>query len=118
MDRLKSNFYTMEYHTYDKLKSFGFTYNKEISDSENEFYSYKFPVYEYNGKPLLNCMISVESRNGTVIIDVYDTNLEQAYAPFYNNSHDYDKILLNINDVILEKLDILGIKEVLHQNLW
>lgn len=111
LEKVKCNFYSMKLPTPEKLKSLGFTYNKGISDKDTEFYSYKFPVYKYKEKILLNCMISVETKSGYVVIDVYDVNLKQIYAPFYNNKSGYDKILSEINEKIMKKLDELEIKE-------
>lgn len=113
MEKIIDNTYISKNHNKNKLKEIGFYYDKDLSNIDSQYYSFKFPVYKYNGKPLLDCIISIDSENGYTIVNVYKSNTKTIYPPFYQKVYgDYDSVLRMINNKIIEKLKELGIKKV------
>lgn len=101
--------------TKEWLLSNGFRFNRLFSDEESEVYTYRFPVYKYDGFSVLDCELKIMLGGNKVLIDVYDYNTINRYAPFYYREYgSYDKILeeiwKKINKVV-RKLDIMEDKE-------
>lgn len=107
--------YKKDYITKEWLLSNGFRFNRLFSDEESEVYTYRFPVYKYDGFSVLDCELKIMLGGNKVLIDVYDYNTINRYAPFYYQEYgSYDKILegiwRKINKVV-RKLDIMEDKE-------
>lgn len=101
--------------TKEWLLANGFRFNRLFSDEESEVYTYRFPVYKYDGFSVLDCELKIMLGRNKVLIDVYDYNTINRYAPFYYQEYgSYDKILeeiwKKINKVV-RKLDIMEDKE-------
>lgn len=112
MECIKSNTYKMKNHYVKTLKEFGFYYNREISDSENKYYSIRFPVLKYNKYTSVVGEINVNSADGKIIINVYDPK-GKPYVPFYNNEYgNFNDILSIINKNIIRYLKKYKIKKV------
>ncbi len=89
----------------EKLKSIGFYYDKSISGTDDEYYSYRFPVYKDSNRPLLTGMVSIDTKDGSLLINVYKTSSKDSYAPFYQTFYgNYHTILNIINQNILSEL--------------
>ena len=86
----------------------GFHYNKILSNEDGEVYTYRFPVYKYEGFIVLECELMARLDEGDVLINVYEYSTTNKYAPFYYQEYgNYDKML----ECIWTKINKLGIKE-------
>ena len=87
-----------------------FHYNRIFSNEDDEVYTYRFPVYRYEKFTVLECEFKVILGEKHVIIDVYDYNTLNKYAPFYYLEYgDYDKMLDIIWDKIEKELKKIGV---------
>ena len=94
------------------ILSNGFHYNRIFSNEEYEVYTYRFPVLKYERFVVLECELRVMLGEDNVIIDVYDYNTINRYAPFYYQEYgNYNKMLEEIWDKINKVTNKLGIKE-------
>lgn len=111
MELLAHNKYRVKDVDKERLKSFGFYYDKTISNIESDYYSYKFPVYKYENIALIYAVLSIDTKDGSVLVNVYKANSKECYAPFYQNQYgNYQSILNIINKNILMKFKKIGIE--------
>lgn len=90
----------------------GFHYNKILSNEDGEVYTYRFPVYKYEGFIVLECELMAKLDEGDVLINVYEYSTTNKYAPFYYQEYgNYDKMLECIWTKINKVIKKLGIKE-------
>lgn len=108
MRRIIENTYKIKNPTKENLLRLGFQYNKDT-----ELYTYHFPVIKYKQVATLKCCITVKEEIGKIKIDVYRTDGEGYYSPFYGVVYGkYDSILKKINEVILKEFKRLDVREV------
>lgn len=92
----------------EKLLSKNFHFYSIRDEDECEIYSYRFPVYEYNGYIVLNCELLINIHSGDLAVNVYDRN-NRLFAPFYHLEYgNYDRLLSVIKRNILIKLGELA----------
>lgn len=99
--------------TKEWLLSNGFHYNKLFNTIDTEVYTYRFPVYKYEGfLTILECELKVILGEENVYINVYDYKTINKYAPFYCTEYGGCNVILNeIWKKIINKLKKLGIVE-------
>lgn len=97
--------------TVEKLLALGF--RKTFSTGEDcEEYKYRFPVHKHNNRMVLECELTIDSKTGDVLINVYDNN-KNIFIAFYNREFgDYSVILNKIQKNILTEFKKLDIEEV------
>lgn len=111
MGNIKQTRYQKKNITKKWLLSNGFCYNKLFSSSDTEVYTYRFPVYEYEGLTVLEGEFKVVLGEDEISVNVYDYNTNDKYAPFYYCEYgNYDSMLRKIYGKIGRKLKILKIK--------
>lgn len=94
------------------LQSKGFKYNRNISDSIEEIYTYRFPLISYNKSTTIECEISVSTTTGMVTINVIDSNTRELYAAYYGREYGNYEIMKIMDIKINKKLRDLGIRKV------
>ena len=114
MGNFSNNEYVKKNITKDWLLSNGFRYSRTLSDEDTEVFTYRFPIYKYEGFIILECELRVILGENKVFIDVYDHNTINKYAPFYYSEYgDYSimlkEIWIKINKE-LKKLNIINVK--------
>lgn len=92
----------------EQLKSMGF---RQISQDS---YSYRFGTLNYNGKPAIECEITMNSSESNeneknMVINVYDTH-HNFYAPYYNRGYGNNRNVSMIERSIKRELVKLGIE--------
>ena len=111
-NKISERKFTKRNMTKQWILSNGFHYNRIFSDEESEVYTYRFPVLKYEGFTVLECELRVIPGESNVVIDVYDYNTINRYAPFYYQEYgNYDKMLEEIWKKISKVLEKLGIEE-------
>ena len=111
-NKISERKFTKRNMTKQWILSNGFHYNRIFSDEESEVYTYRFPVLKYEGFTVLECELRVIPGESNVVIDVYDYNTINRYAPFYYQEYgNYDKMLEEIWMKISKVLGKLGIEE-------
>lgn len=108
MDRLT---YTMANHSKKFLQDNGFRFNRNLSDSTEEIFTYRFPVISYKTTTTIECEISVSSLTGITTIDVLNANAKELYASYYNREFGNYEIIKIIDMKIKKKMNELGIEE-------
>lgn len=81
----------------------------KISDTE---YIYRFPVYKYKFTPLITCVLTVNTEEMLIDIEIVDTNRGTLYFPYYNNEYGKNKLVDQINKRVTEYLKILQQKGI------
>lgn len=113
MENLLRNAYIKKNITKEWLLSNGFKYSKIFSDEDTEVFTYRFPVHKYEGFTVLECELRMTLGKEKVVIDVYDYNTINRYAPFYYSEYgDYSVILKEIWIKIEKQLKKLNIIKV------
>ena len=95
----------------NNLYSLGF---RKVSfyDDECKYFKYKFPVYKYKGRMVLECEIVVNGKTGEVVTNIYDDN-HSVYTPYYDREFgNHEEMIDKINKEILAEFKRLGIEEV------
>lgn len=107
MEMLINNRYKLYNIDKQRLKNLGCRYNKNLSDSEEEFYTYRFQT-DSN----ITGEISISLLNGDVRINAF--NGKSSYAPFYDKDciPAYETMIKEINDKFRYSFRKLGIKKV------
>lgn len=109
MKRITESTYKMKDYSVSNLKSLGFHYNKEASDTDRKCYSLRFPVLKYNEHANIMGEVTIDAISGDIIINVYDLK-GKYYAPFYNHEYgSFDDILKIIYKNIKKQLQYLKI---------
>ena len=109
MDRVT---YTMKNHSKKFLSDNGFRFNRSLSDSTEEIYTYKFPVVSYNKTVTIECEISVSVTTGILNINVINSNTRELYASYYNREYGDYEIIKVIDMKIKKKMNELGIEKI------
>lgn len=112
MKRITENRYIKRNVTKDWLKQNNFHYSRIYSDIETEAYTYRFPVYKYNAKVILECELVLYEDTGEVKINVYDNNYNSKCAAFYCESNVYNKFVSKIEKKIKNEIRKLGIQKI------
>lgn len=108
----------LPYYTYSKdkiskkwLDKNGFYYNKILSDSDDEAYSLRFPVYKYGDFICIDSEITVFYKSKDIRVDCYDHNTRNCYARWYCREFGNDNTLISIiASQVEKKLKELNIK--------
>ena len=107
-----NNTYKLSNTSEENLKKLGFRYDKSTSDNDTTNYIYKFSVYKYQSKSLLDCELLVNTNTKIVTTNVYEQS-GSIYRPFYYTEFGgHDPILDIINNNILNEFKKLHIKQV------
>lgn len=89
----------------------GFRYDRRMSDEEETFYYYRFPVYKYDIANLIETEFLVSLTTKEVRVNVYETSHRALYAPYYYYEYgDYSPIMDEINSKINKEMKRLGIE--------
>lgn len=107
MDRVT---YTMKNHSKKFLLDKGFRYNRILSDSSEDIYTYRFPLVLYNKTSTIECEISVSIITGIVNINVINSSTKELYASYYNREYGNFEIIRLIDTKISKKIKELGIE--------
>ncbi len=111
MEQIAYSKYRLKRIEKEKLLSIGFYYDKSISSRESHYYSYQFPVYTIGNKPSMMGLISIDTTDGELFINVYKTSSKESYAPFYQTTYgNYHAVLEVINRNVLAELRKIGIE--------
>lgn len=101
-----SNTYKMQNTSEENLKKLGFRYSGDSN------YIYRFSVYKYENKSLLDCELIVDIDTKLVSIDVYQ-HTGKIYSQFYCNEYSNNEIILvDVNNRILNEFKKLKIKPI------
>ena len=92
------------------LQSKGFRYNRILSDSSEDIYTYRFPLVLYNKTSTIECEISVSIITGIVNINVINSSTKELYASYYNREYGNFEIIRLIDTKISKKMKELGIE--------
>lgn len=110
---IRKNTYVIKNPTTENLRNLGFRYSSTLSNGIEKVYVYRFPVLKYKRKPLLECELSVETNNNTVLVNVYNYSNHSSYAPFYYDFYgNYEVVLKIINKNILREFRKLGVIKI------
>ena len=108
MSKIIESTFKIKNPTKDNLLNLGFRYNKY-----SETYAYHFPVMKYKTVTTLRGCITLQEGESKIKIDVYRTDGEDYYSPFYGVTYgNYETILKKINKSILREFKKLNIYEV------
>ena len=102
--------YKMKDYSKQYLQSKGFRYNRTLSDSSEEIYTYRFPLISYNKITTIECEISVSITTGMVNINVINSSTRELYASYYNREYGNFEIVKLIDTKISKKIKELGIE--------
>lgn len=72
----------MKDYSKEFLQSNKFKYRTNLSDNNDEMYTYRFPVIFYNKIPTTECEIVVSSSVRTVTINVYNSGTKELYSSY------------------------------------
>ena len=109
MDRLT---YIMSNHSKKFLLDNGFKFNRNLSDSTEEIYTYRFPLISYNKIATIECEISVSTVTGIVNVNVLNGSTRDLYASYYDREYGNYEIIKLIDIKINNKLKELGIEQL------
>ena len=107
-----NNTYKLSNTSEENLKKLGFHYDRNTSDNNTTNYIYKFSVYKYEGKSLLDCELLINVDSKIVTTNVYEQS-GSIYRPFYYTDFGRkDTIVDIINGNVKKEMRKLGIKQV------
>ena len=113
MEMLIRNDYILKNPDRKKLKEYGFHYNRDMSDSDGDFYSIRFPVLQYLKSTTVDGEIVVDINSGAVKLNAYSYGTKGCYPPFYQECTEvYKPIIKKINDSFIAMFKKIGIKKV------
>lgn len=97
-----------------ELREHGFRYNKKMSDSEGEFYSFRFPVLQYAKSTTVEGEIVIDLNSGEVDVNAYSYGTKGYYPPFYQIEcgEVYRPIIEKINKAFIQVFKKIGVKKV------
>lgn len=99
--------------TKEWLNENGFKYNRMLSDSKDNVYTYRFPLCKNGYFITLECELSCIESNGWIRADVYEYGSRNKYMAFYGAEYgDYSTMLNRINKKISSELKKLGVKKI------
>lgn len=106
-----NNTYKLSNTSDENLKKLGFRYDRNTSDTATTNYIYRFSVYKYEGKSLLDCELLVNIDTKIVSVNVYQQN-GKIYPSFYcTEFNGNDSLIKEINNKILNEFKKLHIKQ-------
>jgi hypothetical protein len=112
MDRLSDYKFVKNDLTEQWLIENNFKYFSDISDEDEIYYTYRFPVHKNGGFIVLEGEIIVNLVKKDIEVNVFDYKTRDKYAPFYYIGYgDYTPIMESINKKILDEFKRLGIKK-------
>lgn len=101
--------YKINNSTIENIRNLGFRYSNSLSTDEEKVYVYRFPVFKYKRKLMLECELTIEVNTNTIFVNVYNSN-HSTYAPFYNNEYgNFEPLLEIVNKNILREFKKLGV---------
>ena len=106
MDRIT---YIMSNHSKKFLLDNGFRFNRNLSDSTEEIYTYRFPVVSYKKSTVIECEISVSVNTGITTVSVINTSTKDLYCAYYNREYGRSEVVKSIDTHVNKKLKGLGI---------
>ena len=106
MDRLT---YTMANHSKKFLQDNGFRFNRNLSDSTEEIFTYRFPLVSYKRATVIECEILVSVNTGITTVSVINTSTKDLYCAYYNREYGKSEVIKSIDAQINKKLKGLGI---------
>lgn len=114
MEMLVHSNYILKNPDRKKLKEQGFRYDKYISDSDEEFYSFRFPALQYVKSTTVDGEIIVDMNSGAVRVNAYNYGTNGCYPPFYQKEcgEVYSPIIKRINKSFVEVFKKIGVKKV------
>ena len=95
--------YKMKDYSKQYLQSKGFRYNRTLSDSSEEIYTYRFPLISYNKTTTIECEISVSITTGMVNINVINSSTRELYASYYNREYGNFEIVKLMDTKLVKK---------------
>ena len=105
MERIAENQYKLDIDI-NQMKKIGFKFDHELEE-----YVYKFPVYKYDGIPLIFCKLGIDEETKRIWFKVCDSN-NISYSPYYNSEYGKNKIIPQIEKEILKELNKLRVTKV------
>ena len=106
---MRSTEYKLNNPTIENIRNLGFRYSTLLSTEEEKIYIYRFPVYKYKNKTVLECELTVGFDTNNIIINVYNSHHE-IYTPFYNVEYgNFESILDIVNKNINKEFKKLGV---------
>ncbi len=113
LENIANKIYIKPGITKEWLNKNEFKYNRTLSDSEDNIYTYRFPLCKNGYFITLECELSCVESTGEIRVDVYDYGTRNRYAAFYCAEYgDYSVMLKSINRRINSELKRLGLKEI------
>ena len=104
--------YKLNNPTIENIRNLGFRYSTLLSTDEEKIYIYRFPVYKYKNKTVLECELTVGFDTNNIIINVYNSHHE-IYTPFYNVEYgNFEPILDIVNKNINKEFKKLGVEMI------
>lgn len=111
MEKLIYNNYVLDNPDRNQLKDLGFRYNKQMSDSDGDFYSMKFPVLKHNDQQTIYGEIAIDMKSGSIRVNAYCTT-GRSYPPFYQEYiKTYEPVMKKINRNFKRMLNKIGAKK-------
>lgn len=112
-ENIANKIYTKPGITKEWLNENEFKYNRTLSDSEDNVYTYRFPLCKNGYFVTLECELSCVESTGEIRVDVYDYGTRNRYAAFYCSEYgDYSVMLKSINKRISSELGKFGLREM------
>lgn len=115
MEMLIKNNYVLNNVNKRELKKIGFRHHsKYFNDEENVYYSMRFPVLKYLKSTTIEGEIIINSCDGTVKLNAYNSGTDGFYPPFYHEecTKVYKPIMEKINVNFYEMFNKIGIKKI------
>lgn len=104
--------YKMKNYSKAFLQSHKFRHSGFLSNSEEDIYTYKFPVHFWNKTPTVECEISVSATTGNTNINVYNSGTKELYAAYYYCEYGVNNIINQIQERIVKVIKELNIEKV------
>lgn len=114
MEMLVHDNYILQNPDRKELKEHGFRYNREMSESGEEFYSLRFPVLQYHKSTTVEGEIIIDMDSGNIRVNAYNYGTKSCYPPFYNTvcNEVYRVMIEKINKAFSDIFNEVGIRKV------
>lgn len=86
-------------------------FRKSYIIGDEPIYTYRFPVYSYLGKTVLQCEIMLNKDTGDIRVDVYDMDHE-SFHMFYDVKPYCEKLIKEIDYKIQKEFKKLGVEKI------
>ena len=103
--------YRMRNYSIHRLIKLGFYWNGAYSSKGENYYTYRFTVYQYQAAIVLQCEIKVLAETGQIWVDVYTNGTRERYASYYCDRDSSSTMMRTINANIKQELKRLQIYE-------